>query len=94
MPKKKVVYHEFKTIEDIINTVHIGNKDNFLVDFKAWLEIVLNTVQTTKLSIELGGTEEQKEEYSKVSNSSLVGCSSMKWIDDGKHNLSIKVIIK
>jgi len=92
MAKSNVI--EFKTIEDIINTIHLGNKDNFLVDFKAWLEIVLNTVQTVKLSIELGGTEEQKKEYSKVSNSSLIGCSSMKWIDDGKHDISIKVTTK
>ncbi len=88
MAKKTI---EFKTIEEIINTIHMGNKDDFLIDFKSWLEIVLNTTQTVRMSIELGGTPEQKEQYKKVSNSELIGCSSMKWIDDGKHNISITV---
>ena len=92
MAKKKVI--EFKTIEEIINTVHLGNKDNFLTDFKGWLEIVLNTVQTVRMSIELGGTPEQKEQYKNCTNSELVGCNAMKWIDDGKHNMSITVTLK
>lgn len=82
---------EFKTIEEIINTIHLGNKDNFLIDFKAWLEVVLNTTHTVKLSIEVAGTPEQKEKYKNFKNSELIGCSSMKWIDDGMHNIYISV---
>lgn len=92
MSEQNVV--EFKTIEEIINTIHLGNKDNFLIDFKAWLEIVLNTTQTVRMSIELGGTPEQKEQYKDSKNSELIGCSSMKWVDDGMHNISINVTVK
>lgn len=89
METEKVI--EFKTIEEIIDYIHMGNKDNFLTDFKAWLEIVLNTTQTVRMSIELGGTPEQKEQYKDIPNSELIGCKTMKWIDDGKHNISINV---
>jgi hypothetical protein len=92
MAKKKEI--EFLTIKEIIDTIHMGNKDNFLVDFKSWLEIVINTTHSVRMAIDLGGTEEQKKEYKSVKNSDLVGCNSMKWIDDGKHNISIKINTK
>ena len=92
MPEQKVI--EFKTIEEIINTIHLGNKDNFLVDFKGWLEIVLNTIQTVRMSVEIGGTPEQKEQYKAIKNSELIGCSTMKWVDDGMHNMFINVSMK
>jgi hypothetical protein len=85
---------EFTTVEEIINTIHLGNKDNFLTDFKTWLEVVINTVQTVKLSIELGGTDEQKEMFKDYTNADLVGCKSMKWVDDGKHNLTVTYSLK
>lgn len=85
---------EFKTIEEIINTIHLGNKDNFLVDFKAWLEVTLNAAHMVRLSIELSATPEQKEQYKDKKNSELLGCNSLKWVDDGKHNISIKVTTK
>ena len=89
MSENKVV--EFKTIEEIINTIHLGNKDNFLVDFKSWLEVVINTTQTVRINIELGGSDAQKKQYKKVKNADLIGCSSMKWVDDGMHNISINL---
>lgn len=85
---------EFKTIEEIIDTIHIGNKDNFFIDFKAWLDIVLNATQMVKMNIELAGTPEQKEQYKDCKNSELIGCSSMKWVDDGMHNISIHLTVK
>lgn len=92
MNKEQVI--EFSTIEEIINTIHIGNKDAFLTDFKAWLEIVINATQTVRMSIEIAGTDEQKEQYNQMANSELVGCKTMKWIDDGKHNISITVTMQ
>ena len=92
MNKEQVI--EFSTIEEIINTIHIGNKDAFLTDFKAWLDIVVNTTQTVRMTIELGGTDEQKDQYKDIANSELIGCKTMKWIDDGKHNISITVTMQ
>lgn len=92
MSEQKVI--EFATIEEIINAIHLGNKDNFLIDFKGWLDVVINATQTVKVSIELGGTPEQKEKYKDFKNSELIGCTTMKWVDDGMHNISINYSVK
>jgi hypothetical protein len=91
MAKKKVI--ELKTVADIINHIHMGNKENFLVDFRAWLDIVVNTAQTVRMGIEVAGTDEQKAKYNTTPTSELIGCESMRWIDDGKHNISINVTL-
>jgi hypothetical protein len=92
MSEEKLI--EFTTIEQIIDAIHLGNKDNFLTDFRGWLEAVINMTQTVRTVVEISADEEQKELYNNMPNSKLVGCSSMKWIDDGKHNFSISVVLK
>ena len=39
-------------------------------------------------------SDEQKEQYNQMANSELVGCKTMKWVDDGKHNISITVTMQ
>ncbi len=85
MPKSKVL--EFKTLEEIINTIHLGNKENFIVDFKAWLDVVVNVAQAFKIAQKLAG---KPTDFDVKKISEIIGCTSMKWIDDGKHNMSIK----
>lgn len=92
MSEQKVI--QFSTIEQIINTIHIGNKDNFITDFKGRLDVVINATQMVKINLELGGTAEQKEQYKDCKNSELIGCTTMKWVDDGMHNISIQVSVK
>lgn len=36
--EQKPKEYNFLTIEDIINNIHIGNKETFLTDFKSWLD--------------------------------------------------------
>ena len=91
MANKKSVTHEFLTIEDIINNIHMGNKNAFAQDFIAWLDIVCNTVQSVKMGIEFVG---KQKEFENFKPSELVGCKTMKWVDDGKHNISINVSFK
>ena len=45
------------------------------------------------MGIEVAGTDEQKAKYNTTPTSELIGCESMKWIDDGKHNISINVTL-
>ena len=81
--------HEIKTIEDVLRVVNSKNKENFLKDFSAWLDI---NIQIKEKIIEEFGkvvnlSEEDLKEQIKVKQNLI-------WIDDGKNDIKVDIRIK
>ena len=76
MAKKNKAY-EFETLEQIQDVINKDNIDNFIVDFKNYLNYYIDYIDKKKA---------EHPEFKDKKNSELIK-SSMMWIDDGKNNL-------
>jgi len=45
--------YQIKTLQEIIEVISADNLDNFLIDFKRWLEIQINIKNINKFSIRI-----------------------------------------
>ncbi len=70
--------HELKTLEDVLGAVTPQNIDCFLVDFAGWLRF---TVEIDKVNAAVGETVLLNENR-----------GTFKWIDDGKNDVTIKLV--
>ena len=73
--------HDLKTIEDIINVINAENIDNFIIDFKSYLNfnILLKTTQEIVGKENVGISKEDE--------------GVLNWIDDGKTEAHITINI-
>lgn len=71
--------HDIKTIWDILKVVNSKNKENFLKDFSAWLDINIYLKEQVK-----------KARIEKAVNIK----SNFIWIDDGKNDISVNIKVK
>ena len=71
--------HDIKTIWDILKVVNSKNKENFLKDFSAWLDINIHLKEQVK---EMGLKKAVKIKPNLV------------WIDDGKNDIRINIEVR
>ena len=70
--------HDIKTIEDILRVVNSKNKENFLKDFSAWLDINIHL----------------KEQIKKLKGKVNLKSVNFVWIDDGKNDISVNIKVE
>ncbi|WP_291727985.1 hypothetical protein [Bernardetia sp.] len=73
MENKEAKHYKIETIEDIINCTNEGNIDNFLVDFKHFLQ----SVHMYKSAFKAFGVED------------ALSYEGFTWIDDGEHKQNV-----
>lgn len=71
--------YEIKSIEDIVDKVPLDKLSDFLEDFGTWIAYRKTVIRTGKAL----GLNVNHEEFRK-----------MTWIDDGKHDVTIRTTIK
>jgi hypothetical protein len=74
--------YEIKTMQDVLNCVTMDNIDNFLVDFRYYIESAIAIQNIGKAICE---AENIPKKLSDVTTDGFT------WIDDGKHNISIEM---
>lgn len=77
------IKHDLITIQDIVNVITRENLDNFLIDFKNFLEVYIGVNELTSAVCKAENLPEGKFDVIK-----------MVWIDDQKHDCSINLNIK
>lgn len=74
--------YKINTMQDVLDCVTMDNIDNFMVDFRYYIE---SAIAIKKIGNAICEAENLPAE---LSNMSTIGFT---WIDDGKHNISIEL---
>jgi len=82
MEEKK---YQIKTMQDVFNCVTMDNINNFIIDFRGVIETY---IAFRNLSKTIGEVEGLPPGLAEVSSEGYT------WIDDGKHDKTVKIAIK
>jgi len=74
--------YQVNTVQDMIKCTNEGNIDNFLADLKALLEMAHALQGLADVVAEVEGVPKELAELES---------KGFKWIDDGKHDISIEL---
>ena len=81
----KTKHYEINTIQDIFNCVTKDNLDNFMIDLRCVIETYIAFRDLTKT---IGEVEGLPPELAKIKSEGYT------WIDDGKHEKTLKISSK
>lgn len=76
--------YKIKTIKDVLSCVNKDNIDNFMIDFRNFIEMAIDM---QKLINTIGELQDIPKEKCR-------GDHEFTWIDDGKHKLEIRIDTK
>lgn len=79
--------YSINSLQDIANAITPENVDNFLKDFEGVLKSYLMMVVFTKAKMRQGWLDN-------VPNTDLVEFHGLYWTDDGKHDITCKIVKK
>lgn len=74
--------YEISTMQDVLNCVTMDNIDNFMIDFRYYIE---SAIAIKNIGKAIYNAEDIPEELSDVTTSGFT------WIDDGEHNISVEM---
>lgn len=77
--------YEIKTMQDVIDCVTLDNIDNFMIDFRTYIE---SAISIKAIGEAICDAENIDKAFSGLKTDGFT------WIDDGEHNCSIEMRAK